>query len=316
MCTRRLRYYINWRLAQVTSRASRQGPITPKLLALRRSTLADMVSYLVRVNRLLLIAFQFGSGAPPGLGEVSLPTPVSFGGALRQGGLADDAEDAQAHVPLAEAMIEYADHRNPTSDGMSTVGSAALAPSTAASSSAPFLEFDNPDANADSCTAPQVMTEGSFPTSGSTSILAKVSLPIPGLLGEQHSTATAIHTQSAPTSSMPNPSVHVMSTESDSTAGLTSGQQFLQVSHKPNVGRTLGQRIMDVSHRYNLFMMSSIMCIVIFMQAAGDNGGGSNRDPPAWGPEQESTYPFREYSHDILLWIFQTNLQLTSNARL
>jgi len=114
-----------------------------------------MVSYLVRVNRLLLIAFQLGSGAPPGLGEVSLPTPVSHGGALHQGDWRQMMDkDAQAHVPLAEAMIEYADHRNPTSDGTTTVGSAALAPSTAASSSAPFLEFDNPDASADSCTAP------------------------------------------------------------------------------------------------------------------------------------------------------------------
>ena len=187
-------------------------------------------------------------------------------------------------------MIEYADRRNPTIDG-TTTGGTVLATPIAESSAATYLESDNPECR---CTAPQIMTEGSFPTSGSCcpTFLAKASLPILGLLGEQQSTATVIHTQSAPTSSMPNPSVHVMSTESNS-----------------DVGRTLGQRIMMVSRRYNLFMMSSIMCIVIFMQAAGDNGGGSNRDPPSWGPEQESTYPFREYSHDILLWIFQTNLQ-------
>ena len=271
-----------------------------------------MVSYLVRVNRLLLIAFRLGSGAPPGLGEVSLPTSVPYGGALRQGGSKEVAVDAQAHVPHAMAMIVKADHRNPTSDGMSTVGSAALAPSTAASSSAPFLEFDNPECKStDSCTVmvSQVMTEESFPTSGLTTP-AKESFPTPGLLGEQpkQSTATVIHPYSAPTWLMLNPSVHVMSTESDSTAGYTSGQQFLQ-KRNSSVGRTLGQRIMAISRKYNFLMMSSIMCITTFMQAAGDNGGGSNRDPPSWGPEQESTYPFREYSHDILLWIFQTNLQ-------
>ena len=251
-----------------------------------------MAVYIVRVKQLLLLTFQLGSGAPPGLGEVSLPTPVSHGGALHQGDWSITEEDAKAHVPLAEAMIEYADHRNPTSDGTSTVGCAALASSTATSSAAPFLELDNPECL---CTDPQVMTEGSFPTSGPccSTTLTKESLPNSGLLGEQQqSTANPNYTQSAPTSSMPNHSVHVMSTERNFPAG-----------------RTLGQRIMQVSHKYNLLTMSCIMCIVVFMQAAGDNGGGSNRDPPSWGPEQEAAYPFREYSHDILLWIFQTNLQ-------
>ena len=237
-----------------------------------------MAAYIVRVKQLLLIAFQIGSGAPPGLGEVSLPTPVSHGGALHQGDWSITEEDAKAHVPLAEAMIEYckANHRNPTSDGTFTVGCAALATSTATSSAAPFLELDNPECK---CTDPQVMTEGSFPTSGPccSTFLAKVSLPIPGLLGEQHSTAKVNYTQSAPMSSMPSHSVHVTSTERNSPAG-----------------RTLGQRFMQVSRKYNLFTMSFIMRIVIFTQAAGDNGGGSDRDPPSWGPEQEATYPFRE----------------------
>ena len=145
--------------------------------------------YIVRVKQLILLTFRLGSGAPPGLGEVSLPTLVPNGGALHQGGSESVTVDAQAHVPHAMAMIEYADHRDPTSDGLSTVGCANKATSTASSSAAPFLEFDNPDAEfkeTGSCTAmvSQVVTEESFPTSGPT-ILAKVSLPIPGLLGEQ-----------------------------------------------------------------------------------------------------------------------------------
>lgn len=68
--------------------------------------MARMAVYIVRVKQLILLTFQLGSGAPPGLGEVSLPTPVSHGGALRQGGWLSE-EDAKAHVPLAEAMIEY-----------------------------------------------------------------------------------------------------------------------------------------------------------------------------------------------------------------
>ena len=109
--------------------------------------------YIVRVKQLILLTFQLGSGAPPGLGEVSLPTPVSHGGASKhQGGWLSE-EDAKAHVPLAEAMIEYckANHRNPTSDGTFTVGCAALATSTATSSAASFLELDNPECQ---CTDP------------------------------------------------------------------------------------------------------------------------------------------------------------------
>ena len=59
-----------------------------------------MAAYLVRVNKLLLIAFQLGSGAPPGLGEVSLPTLVSHGGALHQGDLQLVTKVAEAHVLL------------------------------------------------------------------------------------------------------------------------------------------------------------------------------------------------------------------------
>ena len=38
-------------------------------------------------------------------------------------------------------------------------------------------------------------------------------------------------------------------------------------------------------------------------------GSGNLRQPPAWSPQMESTYPFRHYSRDLLLWSLATDLQ-------
>ena len=38
-------------------------------------------------------------------------------------------------------------------------------------------------------------------------------------------------------------------------------------------------------------------------------GQGNLRTPPAWNPSMESTYPFRDYSRDLMLWSLATDLQ-------
>ena len=117
--------------------------------------------YLVRVKQLILLTFRLGSGAPPGLGEVSLPTLGNQGGALHRGELGSTAvEVTQAHrVPLEDkALVGYADQRNPMDYG-TTVGGLALVTSAATSSvTQKLLEFDASNYPEPSCTAPQVMT--------------------------------------------------------------------------------------------------------------------------------------------------------------
>ena len=38
------------------------------------------------------------------------------------------------------------------------------------------------------------------------------------------------------------------------------------------------------------------------------------RTPPAWGPEQEQTYPFRQWSRDVMLWSIATELEPARKA--
>ena len=45
------------------------------------------------------------------------------------------------------------------------------------------------------------------------------------------------------------------------------------------------------------------MLVIIHMQPAVGAGGGSGmRNPPSWGPEMESRYPFRHWSRDVMVW--------------
>ena len=43
-------------------------------------------------------------------------------------------------------------------------------------------------------------------------------------------------------------------------------------------------------------------------------GGNAFRTPPAWGPEQESTYPFRQWSRDVLLWSIASDMEPARKA--
>ena len=42
--------------------------------------------------------------------------------------------------------------------------------------------------------------------------------------------------------------------------------------------------------------------------------GNAFRTPPVWGPEQEATYPFRQWSRDILLWSIASDMEAARKA--
>eukprot|EP00438_Fugacium_kawagutii_P035880 Skav204682 [mRNA] locus=scaffold1284:96116:106049:- [translate_table: standard] len=58
--------------------------------------------------------------------------------------------------------------------------------------------------------------------------------------------------------------------------------------------------------------------IVIMMTVGcmyqGGGGGNALRTPPAWGPEQEATHPFRQWSRDILLWSIASDMEPARKA--
>ena len=87
----------------------------------------------------------------------------------------------------------------------------------------------------------------------------------------------------------------------DATASATGNVHY--------VNKTIAHRLLSNTAVTHLTSLVTGMFIVIFMQAAGGSDGGSSQHPPTWGPEMEASYSFRDYSHDILLWVMQTTLQ-------
>jgi len=62
------------------------------------------------------------------------------------------------------------------------------------------------------------------------------------------------------------------------------------------------------------YVIAAISILILMMPAGGAQLTGGNRDfnyrvPPAWSPENESSYSFRAYMTDISIWIMLTDLQ-------
>eukprot|EP00438_Fugacium_kawagutii_P025194 Skav218080 [mRNA] locus=scaffold3382:13254:23272:- [translate_table: standard] len=68
--------------------------------------------------------------------------------------------------------------------------------------------------------------------------------------------------------------------------------------------------------RPSLIIASIIGVIIILAATCHMFQGQTNalRTPPAWGPEQEMQYPFRQWSRDIMLWSIATELEPARKA--
>ena len=56
--------------------------------------------------------------------------------------------------------------------------------------------------------------------------------------------------------------------------------------------------------------VAAVVGLVCNMYPGSQQGGQdiNNNQPPQWGPEMESRYPFTKYSRDALLWIMATSI--------
>ena len=59
---------------------------------------------------------------------------------------------------------------------------------------------------------------------------------------------------------------------------------------------------------FSIILLSSSLCLMI------PSNPNILRTPPGWGPEQESTYPFRQWSRDILLWSIASDMDPARKA--
>ena len=58
-----------------------------------------------------------------------------------------------------------------------------------------------------------------------------------------------------------------------------------------------------------LATLALLSILTLMMPAGGSGSDSSDRAPPAWSPEMEHSYSFREYTQDVLLWVMSSNQQ-------
>lgn len=64
-------------------------------------------------------------------------------------------------------------------------------------------------------------------------------------------------------------------------------------------------------------VMAAILTGVVLMSLVGcmmHQGANALRTPPGWGPEQEASYSFRQWSRDVLLWSIASDLEPARKA--
>ena len=84
---------------------------------------------------------------------------------------------------------------------------------------------------------------------------------------------------------------------------------------RPDEGETIHSRsfLNRIQKALPLTVVGTAMAVIGLMHQPqhGGHGGGRGRrsDPPAWAPEREATYPFRDWAQDLLAWsIIATDL--------
>jgi hypothetical protein len=89
--------------------------------------------------------------------------------------------------------------------------------------------------------------------------------------------------------------------------------KYSSASHHP---RSLVHRLSAITamHPIAQVFVLSIPILMFVCHMFPGAGGNAFRTPPAWGPEQESTYPFRQWSRDVLLWSIASDMEPARKA--
>ena len=77
----------------------------------------------------------------------------------------------------------------------------------------------------------------------------------------------------------------------------------------PKVNATAGVFQDRFTRLLSLLTLLGLLSIVISMAPSSHPSEATLRVPPRWGPEMESTYSFRNYAQDTLLWCITSSLQ-------